>query len=194
MAKPNTRRNQRKSLLRRFESCFDLNRLDYKKRAAPGKDRAKITGIIVASIVYFAGYGLAYYSYSQQLIDDNFLNKMSWIFMVPASVVGLTTWLITGNRREFPIRQDIRAHIADFEGETGTVWRYEPVLNEIDLGKLDVEGLVEASTEGRLIKMAPEDVCALLKGLHIALSDSELKASAVDETEKKFVNNEQQAA
>lgn len=178
MSKQPTKRNTRKTLLRHFEEQFDLKRLDYNRRSKPAKDMAKVMGALFAATVYLAGFGLAYYSWSQGKIDENLLFKLSIIFMIPATVVGLFAFLLSGSRREFPIREDIRAHVTDFEGETGTLWRYEPLLKQMSLKKIDIEGLIEASREGRLIKMAPEDICATLHALHQNLSNSSVLTNA----------------
>ena len=192
--KQKTKRNLRKSVLHRFEDAFDLERLDYNRRAKPGRDAAKLTGIIFASVVFFAGFGLAYISHSRGLIDDMFFNKVVWLFMIPSSVVGGTAWLISSNRREFKIREDIRAHVSDFEGESGTLWRYESVLNELELKKVDIEGLIEASHEGRLIKMAPEHICASIRALHTVLSDPSTPATTFSAIEKNFSEESEKAA
>lgn len=191
-----SKRNIRKSIQRRFDNTFDLDRLNYKKRAKPGKDIAKITGVAFAGIIYLIGFGLAYFSWNKGLIDVSFMNKMVWIFMIPSSVVGMFAFLITSNRREFPIREDIRAHITDFEGESGMFWRYAPILNQLELKKIDIEGLIEASEEGRLIKMAPEDICLTIRALGEALQGNSeaTKANTLNEVEENFANLEEVAA
>ncbi|MFC1748664.1 hypothetical protein ACFL2V_07635 [Pseudomonadota bacterium] len=191
-SKQPSKRNVRKNIQRRFDSTVDLERLNYKKRAKPGKDIAKITGFAFAGIIYLLGFGLAYFSWNRGLIDVSFMNKMVWIFMIPSSVIGVFAFLITSNRREFPVREDIRAHITDFEGETGTFWRYAPILNQLKLKKIDMEGLIEASHEGRLIKMAPEDICETLRALDAALRDGgdATKGNILNEVEQNFASLE----
>ena len=168
------KRNIRKNLLRRFEGQFDLNRLDYSRRSKPAKDMAKAVGVIVAGGIYLVGFGLAYYSWTQESIDTIMLNTFAFIFMIPATVVGAFAFLLSGNRREFPIREDVRAHVTVFEGADGTLWRYEPLLKQMTLKKIDIEELIQASREGKLIKMAPEDIYATLHALHQNLSNSSL--------------------
>lgn len=178
MSKQPSKRNTRKTILRRFEEQFDLKRLDYQRRAKPAKDMAKIMGFLFAGGIYMAGFGLAYFSWSQGKIDETLMTKLSFIFMIPSSVVGLFAFLLSGSRREFPIREDIRAHVTDFEGESGTFWRYEPLLKQMELKKIDIEGLIEASREGRLIKMAPEDICATIQALHQQLTNNSVLTNA----------------
>jgi len=181
-----TKRSLRKTVIRRFEETFDLDRLDYVRRTKPGKEAAKLVGLGFASAVFFSGFGLAYISHARGIIDEMLFNKIVFLFMIPASVIGGTAWLISSNRREFKIREDIRAHLTEFEGEHGTLWRYEPALNQLSLKKVDIEGLIEASHEGRLIKMAPEDICATIRALHERLRNSATPAAVFTAIEENF--------
>ena len=171
-SKQPNKRNTRKTLLRRFEGQFDLKRLDYSRRSKPARDMAKITGALFAGGIYIAGFGVAYYSWTQQSIDTAMFNTFAFIFMIPATAVGFFAFLLSGNRREFPIREDIRAHITAFEGMDGNLWRYEPLLKQMALKKIDSEALIKASREGTLIKMAPEDICAAVHGIHKNLGNN----------------------
>ena len=181
------KRNLRKTLLRHFERQFDLKRLDYSRRSKPAKDMAKITGALFAGGIYIAGFGIAYYSWTQQSIDTTMFNTFAFIFMIPATAVGAFAFLLSGNRREFPIREDIRAHVTAFEGTDGTLWRYEPLLKQMTLKKIDIEELIKASREGKLIKMAPEDICATLHALYQSLTTNSALTST--ETLEAIENN-----
>jgi len=191
-----SKRHGRKNVFRSFEQHITLSRLDYKPRIKPGKAMAKVVGLIFAAVVYLAGFGAAYISWSKGAIDANLLNKMSFIFMIPASVVGMFAFLISSNRREFPIREDIRAHVRDFEGENGYLWRFEPILNQMELKKIDIEWLIKASREGTLIEQAPEDICTTIQALHQALSGNgqQISGSAVLQVEQNLADNRQAAA
>ena len=195
MSKQPTKRNTRKTILRRFEEQFDLKRLDYGRRSKPAKSGAMLTGSVFAGGLYLALFGLVYYSWSQGKIDTVMLNKLAFIFMIPATVVGLFAFLLTCSRREFPIREDIRAHVSATEGTNGTLWRYEPLLKQMDLKKIDIEGLIEASREGRLIKMAPEDICATLHALHQNLSNNSAQTNGetMDAIENNFAERAEAA-
>ncbi len=188
-----SKRHSRKNVIRDFEKHITLSRLDYKPRVKPGKAMAKVVGLIFAAAVYLACFGIAYISWSKGSIDANMLNKMSFIFMIPASVVGLMAFLISSNRREFPIREDIRAHVRDFEAEHGYLWRFEPVLNQLELEKIDIEWLIKASREGTLTEMAPEDICATIQALHEALSGNgqQISGNAILQVEKNLASGTQ---
>ena len=194
--KQQSKRHGRKNVIRDFEKHITLSRLDYKPRVKPGKAMAKVVGLIFAAVIYLGGFGMAYISWSRGIIDANLLNKMSWIFMIPASVVGMFAFLISSNRREFPIREDIRAHVRDFEAETGYLWRFEPILNQLELKKIDIEWLIKASREGTLIEMAPEDICATIQALHQALSGDgqQISGNVILQVENNLSSDNQAAA
>lgn len=177
-SKQPSKRNSRKNVVRSFQRHVDLARLDYRRRIKPGRDIAKITGLMFAAVIYMAGFGLAYVSYGRGMIDDVFLSKVAFILMIPATVVGLFAYLITSNRREFPIREDIRAHVRQFEGEHGYLWRFEPILSQLQLKKIDTEWLATCSRENRLVELAPEDICAAVQAIDAALQDNTAAASA----------------
>ena len=186
-SKQPNKRNTRKILLRRFEGQFDLKRLDYSRRSKSARDMAKVTGVLFAGGIYLIGFGLAYYSWTQQNIDTAMFNTFAFIFMIPATVVGAVAFLLSGNRREFPIREDIRAHVTAFESMDGNLWRYEPLLKQMALKKIDIEVLIKASREGKLVKMSPEDICAIIHALHQSLSNNTIFTNS--ETLEAIENN-----
>ncbi len=163
--KQQTKRSSRKNVLRNFENNINLDRLQYKKRIKPGKDIAKIKGLITAAIIYGLGFGLTFMSFSKGAIDEMFMAKVVFIIMIPSTIAGIFVFLITSNRREFPIREDIRAHVLDFEGKQGYLWRFEPLIKDLELKKVDMEWLIKNSKENKLVEMAPEDICATFLAL-----------------------------
>ena len=194
-SKQPNKRNIRKTLLRRFEGQFDLKRLDYSRRSKPPRDMAKVTGVIFAGGIYIAGFGVAYYSWTQERIDTAMFNNFAFIFMIPATVVGAFAFLLSGNRREFPIREDIRAHVTAFEGAQGTLWRYEPLLKQVALKKINIDELIKASREGTLVKMAPEDICAAVHAVHQNLSNNNalINTETLEAVENNFTSRTEEA-
>jgi hypothetical protein len=188
MSKQASKRNSRRNVMRSFRDHFDLERLDYQRRMKPRKDWAMIIGLIIAAVIYMVFFGLIMYSRSQGMIDDTMVNKVAWMLMIPTSVVGAFAYLITINRREFPIREDIRAHVRQFEGEQGYLWRYEPILQQLELKKINMDGLISASRQNLLVEMAPEDICATVQALHEVLQNNGPQASpaAISQVEESL--------
>ena len=193
--KQQTKRSSRKNVMRSFEEHINLDRLQYKARVKPGKAIAKIKGLLTAGIIYGLGFGLTVMSYNRGAIDETFMAKVVFIIMIPATVIGIFVFLITANRREFPIREDIRAHVRDFEGDDGYLWRFEPLLNSLELKKIDIEWLIKHSREGKLVEMAPEDICDTLIALSERLQgNSQGSGKALQEVEANLSKDTQAAA
>lgn len=171
--KGKNQRQLRKQVLRHLEATFDLPRLEYKKRVTPEKHRAKITGVMVAGLAYVLGFGLAYYALKAGKTSYDTFSKFSWMFMLPASVIGVFGYLLSSNRREYKVAKDIIDYMNALEGRDGLLWRYEPVIAELLPGDALAEQLVERSQQGRLAKAEPEDFAILIHRLHGALSSGE---------------------
>ncbi len=186
--KGKSQRQIRKHILRQVEDTFDLQRLDYKKRVTPLKHAAKLVGVVVAGIVYGLGFGLAYYAWKAGKTDYETFTKFSWIFMVPASVVGAFTYMLNGNRREFRVAKDIFDHIDHVEGHAGILWRYEPILLELCGDDEVVKHVIAVSREGSFKGLEPEDYAKVVHKLHAALSSGEGR-SISDEAAEAFERN-----
>lgn len=186
--KGKNQRQIRKQILRHLEDTFDLQRLEYKKRVTPQRHRAKLVGVVVAAIVYGLGFGLAYYAWKAGKADYETFSKFVWIFMIPSSVIGVFGYLLSSNRREFGVAQDILDHIGQVEGPTGMLWRYEPILQETHRDDDIVKHVIAASREGSVMKLEPEDYASVVHKLHVALASGEGR-SISDEAADAFELN-----
>jgi len=186
--KGKSQRQIRKQILRHVEDTFDLQRLNYKKRVTPLKHAAKLVGVVVAGIVYGLGFGLAYYAWKAGKADYESFVKFSWIFMVPASVVGVFSYMLSSNRREFGVAKDIFDHIDHVEGRSGMLWRYEPILLELCGDDEVVRHVIAISREGTFKGLEPEDYAKVVHNLHTALSSGE-GCSISDEAAEAFEGN-----
>src|SRR3569623_2224 len=101
--KSKNQRQIRKQELRHVDETFDQSRLDYKKRVTPQKHYAKLVVVVTAICVYAFGFGLAYYALKTGTTSDETFMKFSWISMLPASVIGLISYLLSSNRREYAV-------------------------------------------------------------------------------------------
>src|SRR3569832_62754 len=105
--KGKNQRQLRKQVLRHVESTFDLARLEYKTRVTPQKHRAKLTGVKVAGVASMLGIGLAFYALKAGTTSYDTFSMYSWIFMLPAALIGVFAYLLSSNRRDFTVAYDI---------------------------------------------------------------------------------------
>lgn len=163
------RRRGRRDLLRRLERSLDSRLLpDYLRRIRSERNRSKLTGVVTAGAVYTAFFILGFTAWKFALLPEAAFAKLSWIMMIPASVVGALTWLIAANRREFPIREEAKAHIARLEGGGGTLWRYAPLLEGLCPEDGVARRALEQSRRGGE-QIVPEDYIAAVTSLTQAL-------------------------
>src|SRR3569623_501032 len=187
--KGKNQRQLRKQVLRHVDATIDLTLLDYKKRVTPQKHYAKLVGVVTAICVYAFGFGLAYYAVKTGTTNDETFMKFSWIFMLPASVIGLFSYLLSSNRREYAVAKDIREYLLDLEGRGGLLWRYGPVQAELLPDDPLVERTIESSRLGTLAAVEPEDLALVINQLHAALSSGEgtaLSEAATEELERQL--------
>lgn len=187
-ARGKSQRQIRKLILRNIEDTFDLPRLDYKKRVTPLKHRAKLVGVVVAAVVYGAGFGLAYFAWKTGKANYETFAKFSWLFMVPSSVIGAFAYMLNGNRREFRVAKDIFDHIDVVEGSNGLLWRYEPILLELFPEDKVVKHVLESLKEKSFSKLEPEDYAKVVHQLYSAVEGGEGR-SISDEAIDKFERN-----
>lgn len=186
--KGRNQRQIRKQVLRHLQDTFDLQRLEYRKRVTPLRHGAKLVGVMAAGIVYSLGFGLAYYAWKTGKAEYETFGKFVWIFMVPASVVGAFTYMLSSNRREFSIAKDIFEHMDDVEGPRGMLWRYEPILQELYGEDEMVKRVIAASRDGSIMSLEPEDYAKVVHQLYDALSSGEGR-SISDEAAAEFEAN-----
>lgn len=165
-------RRYRRSLARRFQDKVDLDRLDYALRTRVIRGQAIMRGVVAAVAVYVAGFALGYYGWTAGTVSYEQFVDFVWIWMVPASAVGGVTGLISKNRLEYPVREDVKACIRALEGERGWLWRYGPLLEALAPGDADQRMLVRRSREGRVEDLTPEDYPRAVQQLQRALADS----------------------
>ncbi len=166
-----TRRNPRREVARRFRRDYEDPRLDLEAQVAQERPKALLFGIAVAFGAYAFLFGLAYLAWSLGRIDAGGLAKLSWTLMVPGVMVGAGAWLINRSRREYPVRQAIRAHLERLEGRGGRLWCYTPLLPE------DVDPAFKRacrlSREGKLDKIDLEDYLGAVAAIRRRLEGDE---------------------
>jgi hypothetical protein len=156
VAKDKNPRRVRREVISRFEQGFDFERLDYDRRVKPLRGKAVMQGVLLAAVVYLAGFSLGYYGWQQQSVDYELFAKLVWILMVPATVVGAFAWLVTSNRLEFTLREDIRLYIAEREADGGFMWRFGPLYAALLPDNMIAQRLLEQSGDDFQL-IDPED-------------------------------------
>ncbi len=192
MAQKKNKRRYKRELIKQFEVTFDLARLDYQKKIRPVQGKAILFGVLAAFLIYSAGFAIGYYGWQQQVVGYAMFAKLVWLLMIPASVVGVITWLLVKNRLEYPIRCEIRHYINSLEGERGLLWRYLPLLNELGPDNLNCKEMMVRSRDGNVADIAPEDYGGSVRELIDMLEKSGSKAvspETIAELEKNFVEH-----
>ena len=144
--KSKSRRGPKKELLEYFEQSFNLDRLNIVKRVQPAKDKSKLIGIAIAVAIYTIGFMLAQYGWKNNSVSYEMFIKFTWILMVPATAVGVVSWMLFYNRMENVVRQDIAGYIRQLEAEQGLIWRFIPLLSALDPNNATVKKALMSPT------------------------------------------------
>ena len=167
-----SKRKIKKNIVFQIEETFDLKRLNYDVRTKPIRNRSKLVGVLAAFFVYALGFGAGYYGWHIQIIGYEAFAKLVWILMIPATVIGMFFWLLTTNRREYDVRQDVQSYIRKLEGEAGLLWRFTPIMSELKPNDLTCKEMMKASKEGDFNKMIPEDYSKAVINLYNIVKES----------------------
>ena len=155
--KQKSKRNIKKEVTRLFERSFDMDKLNYKKRSLSTKPKSLLIGIGAATVLYAIGFALAYAAMQNNILPLEEFAKLSWIILIPVTIVGVTAWQISKNRMEYPIRQEILKYIADLEKEGGLLWKFSPLMDVIGIEDTNTKKALAKSNEGKFEELAVED-------------------------------------
>lgn len=188
MAVVKSRRHIKKQLLKILEENYDFSRMDYPSRAKRARHESLLTAAMVAGAAYLLAFGLAYYGWKAGRVHEETLARYSWILMVPATALGGFTFLFGMNRRIARISQDVFDDADRAERESGLLWRFEPVLDDVAPGNERHRAVIEHSRAGTVRNAEPEDYCAAIARLREALSDSGATSFSADAAERAARN------
>lgn len=189
MAQKKNKRRFKRDLLKQLEGTFDLERLDYQKKTRPVQGKAILFGVLAAFLIYSAGFAAGYTGWQNQAVDYAMFAKMVWLMMIPASVIGVVTWLLVRNRLEYPVRNAMRDYIRSLEGDKGLLWRYLPLLNELAPDNLNCKEMMARSREGKIEELHPEDYGKAVAELIELVRECGSKAvgpETIEELERNF--------
>ncbi len=155
--KQKSKRNIKKEVVRLFEKSFDLKRLNYEKLSLSIKPKSLLIGLGAASALYGTGFLLAFLAMEKNILPLEDFAKLSWIILIPVTIVGVTVWQIAKNRMEYPIRQDIRQYMTVLEENGGLLWKFSPLMDVIGIEDTNTKRTLVKSKEGDIEKLAIED-------------------------------------
>ncbi|MDH5229808.1 MAG: hypothetical protein OEZ58_11925 [Gammaproteobacteria bacterium] len=182
------KRAAKKEIRKHFEKIFDIKTFDYPQLIKPIKGKALIYGFVSAGGIYILAYGLAYFAFSSNILPLEALAKLVWIMMIPSTVLGFLMWIITRNRLEYPIRQQIRAHMDNLESNQGQLWRFKPVWDHFDGHNMDVKKAFTASETHQCDKLDIEDYTLAITSVHQIFQNYDAKDFSSDLAQKVVDN------
>ncbi|NOX43824.1 MAG: hypothetical protein GXP19_08860 [Gammaproteobacteria bacterium] len=186
--KEKSRRRIKKDMLEYLENAYDLTQLDYAKRIKPKKDIAKIYGLVTAFVVYAIGFAGGYYGWTFNNVSFEIFIKISWVLMLPASVAGVVTWMLSFNRLENRVRHDFFVIIKNIESEYGLIWRFKPLMSTFDPQNVAAKKVIAQSEAGEFNEI---DVEVYADAVHVLFSGVQGKGGEKlsNETADEVVEN-----
>jgi hypothetical protein len=122
------RRAARKTLQRLLTRSYDVSRFPSFARRRVLAGQAILMGVGGASLIYGVVFSLGWYAQAQGVLDQEIFVKVTWMLMVPASVIGFLAWAIAKGRGEYKLRKESAEYIAEIEGTQGLIWRFAPLI------------------------------------------------------------------
>jgi len=171
--KQKSKRNIKKEVSRLFDRSFDRDQLNYKKLSMPTKPKSLLFGLGAASAIYAAGFVLAYMAMQNNILPLEQFAKLTWIILIPVTIVGVTTWQISKNRMEYPIRQKILKYMAELEKDGGLLWRFSPLMDIIGIEDGITRKAIAKSSEGKVDELAVEDYTEAVEKLGQVIANTD---------------------
>lgn len=168
-----SKRRQRRGLLNRLENKFDIEKLDYHIKAKALKNEARLHGLLTALGLYALGYGTAYLWWLSGGLPEERFSLLSWLLMVPCTMIAFFVWGIISGRKTHPLFQEMREYINKLEDGGGLLWRFEPLMQAYGVTDGASQRVVAQSREGRADKIAVEDYADTVLKLHAALKSQD---------------------
>lgn len=181
-------RRSRRDVLRQFERTYDLAQFDYKKKIYPAQGKSKLIGIMVASAIYGVIFAIAYVSWINGRVEYELFLKTTWILLLPATAIGMFSWMWAFNRLDNKVRMPIQKRIVEIEGESGMLWRYAPILAAVEPNNTHAKTACNRSREARVKDIDVEDYCIAVTAVHGGLQNTN-EASLSEEVLQEVATN-----
>ena len=165
-------RRSRRDVLQQFERTYDLALFDYQKKVSPAQGKSKLIGITVASAIYGVIFAIAYFSWANGRVEYELFVKTTWVLLLPATALGMFSWMLAFNRLDNKVRMPIQKLIVEIEGESGMLWRYAPILAAVEPNNTTAKTACNRSREARVQDIDVEDYCSAVKAIRGALKDA----------------------
>ena len=148
--------------------------------------QAILLGVGGASLIYGVVFSLGWYAQTQGVLDQDIFVKITWMLMIPASVIGFLAWAISKGRGEFRLRKELTEYIAGVEGPQGLIWRFSPLIGDHDARGGEI---CEKSRRGEIGQREAEEYAEMVNRLFdLARGDdsSQLDIEAVRQVSENF--------
>ncbi len=181
MAKENRdRRHARREVVAQFEKQFDAKRFDYKRLIHPAQGKSKLVGIGVAFALYSVIFTIAWAGWNSGRVSYELFFKTTWVLILPATAIGVFSWMLAFNRMENKLRAPLIESIVAAEGTHGLLWRFAPLLQAADPENTSAKSVINASREGRAGMVDTEDYCNAVMAIRRAIDRHEHQRIATE--------------
>ena len=177
-------RRLKKDLLEHAQRVYDPAEFDFEKRIKPRSGQAKIAGLIGAIIIYSLGFVISYYGWKNNNVSFDLFVKITWIIMLPASVLGIFVWLMAFNRVENALCHEYMKIIRPIEAEHGMIWRFRPLFSTFAPENTDVKKLLAVSESGQGHELDAEIYASAVRILFHGLTGDDAEKISVETAEE----------
>jgi len=171
--KQTSKRQVRKSIIDYFDNRCRIEQFDVRRDLRLMKGRSRLRGILTALGVYLLGFAVSYYAWSRDLINYELFYKVTWVILMPATVVGILVWLLAYNREENDLRVRLAAAMRNVEADDGFLWRFAPLLQVAAPTDYDTKTVVNKSRERQLAGIEPDDYAQAMLSVHALLQQTQ---------------------
>ena len=189
--KEKSKRRLKKDLLESVQRVYDPELFDFEKRIKPKGGQAKIAGLIGAIIVYSLGFVLSYYGWKNNNVSFDLFVKITWIIMLPASVLGIFVWLMAFNRVENALCHEFMKIIRPIESEFGMIWRFRPLFSTFAPENTEVKKLLAVSESGQAHDLDAETYSNAVQILFDGLTGDDADKVSVETVDEVAENLDQ---
>ncbi len=174
--KATNKRQARKLVNDYFVSRCAPEQFDVRREMRLLQGGSRLRGVLAALAIYLGGFAASYAAWSGDHITYELFYKMTWIVLLPATVVGVLAWQLRFNRGESAVFRRLANAMRQVEGEDGFLWRFGPLLQAGRPEDYDSKTVINQSRAGQLDAVEPEDYARAIVNVHSLLNDGQSTA------------------